>query len=429
VKIEARRTAWLTIASGLGRIPGFLIPVLVAALFGAGSETDAYFLAYNAVLLVGGTLAQSIELSIVPFAARELLHSEAAARRFLTGTAVRASAVAGGLWLVVVPVLIGGANAAVRWHVAGYAACFTPLVLLWCVASVHSGALVAERDIAAATGSMMWRGLGGLLGFALAPVGGGLWSVGVGLGAGELARTAWLRRRVFARARQHVPIDTTPRMSFPHAAAAIAASGFLLSAVPLIEKMLALRLGPGAASHLEYATRLLIVPAVVFDGALAPQLLAGWSRGVVAAGHTPSRRDVWTAVRPGLVIACGLAALLAGLAPQIVALLLHHGRFSVADATAVSRLLRLLAIGFVGSMGSLLVGQAYFATSRSKLFAVLTALRGVARLAVVLALLGSLGLMAFGVGFAVAEWGFLVALLIGVRAAPAASVTTRAVEA
>jgi peptidoglycan biosynthesis protein MviN/MurJ (putative lipid II flippase) len=112
------------------------------------------------------------------------------------------------------------------------------------------------------------------------------------------------------------------------------------------------------------------------------------------------------------LIAGALAAVLAALAPQIVALLLHHGRFSSADAAAVSMLLRLLAIGFVGSMGSLLVGQAYFATSRSKLFAALTALRGGVRVAIVVGLLGS-GLMAFGVGYAVAEWCFLAALLIG----------------
>ena len=66
MRVAFRRTAWLTTASVTGRLPGFLIPVLVAAVFGAGSQTDAYFLAYSAVLLLGGTLAQSVEVSIVP---------------------------------------------------------------------------------------------------------------------------------------------------------------------------------------------------------------------------------------------------------------------------------------------------------------------------------------------------------------------------
>jgi len=290
VKIGFRHTAWLTMASVTGRVPGFLIPVLVAAVFGAGSQTDAYFLAYGAVMLVGGTLAQGVEVSIVPYAARELLQSGDAGRRFLTGAAWRLSAVAAALWVIVVPVLATVAGATLRWQVAGYAACFTPLVLLWSAASVHAGALVAEHDIAAATGSMLWRGLGGLLGLALAPAGGGLWSVGLGLGFGELCRTIWLRRRVLARPSGPIAVQTVPAVPFRHAAAATIAAGVTLTLVPVVEKLLALRLGPGAASHLEYATRVLFVPGAVFDGALAPQLSAGWSRRVVTEGERPRGR-------------------------------------------------------------------------------------------------------------------------------------------
>ena len=429
MKIGFRHTAWLTTASVTGRIPGFLIPVLVAAVFGAGSQTDAYFLAYSAVLLVGGTLAQGVEVSIVPYAARELLQSGEAARRFLTSTALRLSVVAAGLWVVVVPVVAIVAGAALRWRVAVFAASFTPLVLLWSAASVHAGALVAERDIAAATGSMLCRGLGGLLGLALAPAGGGLWSVGLGLGFGELCRTVWLRRRVLARARAPIIVQTVPAVPFRHAVAATIAAGVVLTLVPVVEKLLALRLGPGAASHLEYATRVLMIPAVVFDGALAPQLLSGWSRRVVTQGRAPSRQEIWAAVRRGVLLAGVLAVLLAVFAPQLVAVLLRRGRFTAADAASVSALLRVLAIGFVGSMGVLLTAQAYFATSRNRLLAVVTVLRGGVRVAVAVALLPSLRLLAFGVGFAVAEWCCFAALLLGSRAATAPVLATERVEA
>ena len=61
------RALYLAFISAVARVPGFLIPLLIAAVFGAGQETDAYFLAYGAVFLTGGTLAQGIESAIVHF--------------------------------------------------------------------------------------------------------------------------------------------------------------------------------------------------------------------------------------------------------------------------------------------------------------------------------------------------------------------------
>ena len=429
MKFEPRRSIWLVLVSAAGRAPGFLIPVLIASFFGAGSDTDAYFLAYGTVLLVGGTLAQGIELSIVPFAARELRQSTASAKAFLTKTAVNLSLVAALLWLVVAPIVIASANSAVRSHVLVYAAWLTPFVLLMSAASVHGGALVAEHDIAASTGSVAWRGAGGLLGLLAGGATHHLWIVGLGLGAGELARVVWLRRRVLGKARELTAPETEPTAHFPRAALGIVTAGFLLGAVPVIEKLIALRLGPGAASDLEYASRLIVVPAVVFDGSLAPQLLAGWSERLVVHGRVPSRGDVWRAVLPGLGIAAAGAVLIVLLAPLLVTVVLHHGRFAAQDAVLVSRLLRLLAIGFIGSMGSLLACQAYFATSRSTLFAALTFCRGALRVSVGLALLSSVGLMAFGYGFAVAEWCFFFSLIAAFRPTRTRPLAVQRVEA
>ena len=71
-------------------------------------------------------------------------------------------------------------------------------------------------------------------------------------------------------------------------------AGIAGTLAPVIEKLLAVRLGPGSASHLEYATRVLIIPAVLFDGALAPLLLSRWSRAVTSPriiAHSALVRD------------------------------------------------------------------------------------------------------------------------------------------
>ena len=54
-----------------------------AAFFGAGHLTDAYFLAYGGVLLVGGTVGQPLEAAIVPFAAHALALGRGAANNFI----------------------------------------------------------------------------------------------------------------------------------------------------------------------------------------------------------------------------------------------------------------------------------------------------------------------------------------------------------
>src|SRR2546425_10386147 len=196
MRLSARRTSLLAVISVIGRAPGFLIPVLVAAVFGAGSQTDAYFIAYGAVLLIGGTLAQGVEVSIVPFAAREMLGSEGNAPAFLRSIALKVMAAGLALWVLTFPVLFFVSGASLRVGVIRYAACFTLLVVMWGWAAVYAGASVSRGRIGTATGSMLWRGAGGLLGLALAPIGAGLWGVGLGLGIGELCRAVWLRSQV-----------------------------------------------------------------------------------------------------------------------------------------------------------------------------------------------------------------------------------------
>lgn len=409
----ARRVLGLAGISALARIPGFLIPVLVGAAFGAGLYTDAYFLAYGAVLLVGGTLGQSIEGAIVPFAAREFAGAGGSAFAFFGRTGSRVTLVAGLVWLGVAPLVVLAAPAALRGDVARYVACFTPLLLLWGAASVYAGALVAHGDIAAATGSLLWRGAGGLAGLGLAPVGGGLAGVALGLGAGELCRLWWLRRRAGAKASWAGAAPAAAALgSFPHAAAALAFAGVAMAAVPVVEKLIATSLGPGSVSHLEYATRLLIIPAVLFDGALAPTLLARWSRAVAAEGRALSGSDVFRPLGKGLVLAAVCAGAMAALAPVVVSVLLEHGRFTADDAEVVARLLRVLCLGFVANMGAILVERAFLAAARNRVLAGLSLLRAALRVVTALSLLSSYGILAFGVGYAVAEWCYFAVLVL-----------------
>jgi putative peptidoglycan lipid II flippase len=406
--LGGRHAIYLSLVSAAARAPGFVIPLLIAALFGAGPHTDAYFLVYSAVLLIGGTLGQGVEVAIVPHAARVLREAAGAISGYLNSAARNAALAAAVAWIVAVPILFLVANPILKSDVLRYAIVFTPMVLLWCAAGVYSGTLISQWLIASATGSMLWRGVGALLGFALAPIGMGLGAVAIGLGAGEACRLWWLRRHVRAVIPATPGVAVLPDLSpLRRSAAAQVLAGSAGSVVPLVERLMAAGLGTGSISHLEYATRLLIIPTLFFDGALGPLLLARWTARLAGHEAAMAKRDVYRPVFKGILLAAACAVILALFALQFVRLVLGHGRFGAGDAMAVAGLLRILAIGFVGSMGALLLERLYLADARNQALAVLSIVRAAVRLITAWVLLSTKQLLAFGVGYSLAEWLYL----------------------
>jgi putative peptidoglycan lipid II flippase len=401
------RALYLAAISAVARVPGFLIPLMIAAVFGAGPETDAYFLAYGAVFLTGGTLAQGIESAIVHFSA-----SARSARGFEDGAARKIWWIALVVWVAVVPLVAIAAPSHLESSVIRFALLLTPLAVLWPVCAAYSGGLIARWRIGLASGSMLWRGAGALAGLAAALLGGGLLAIAAGLGAGELGRLIWLRSRLLrviapeSQGSQGIP-------GFGSAASAQVLAAATGASAPFIERILATTLGSGGVSMLEYAARLLIVPAVLFEGGLAPLLLARWSNDL-ASGKIPERREVVRAVGKGILLAAAIAGALALLAHPAVQLLLGHGRLSAGDVTAIANLLRLLAIGFVATMGALLLERFYLAHAKNRRLALLALMRVAVRIGVVVIVLPTMGLSGFAVGYAAAEWAYLLALAVNI---------------
>ncbi len=417
---SARRGLYLALVSAVARAPAFLVPILIAAFFGSGPRTDAYFIAYSAVLFLAGTLGMGVEQAIVPFAAREIHHREGSALRYLD-VAARGSAGAGlVVWLVCVPILVGLASPALRRPILEYAICFTPLTLAWCAAAAFSGALISQWEIARATGSMLWRGAGALAGIALVPLGGSLWGVALGLGAGEASRVWWLRHAL----RHNLPPDPAAQPAPPRelARAALAQTGATaaIGAAPLVERLMAVSLGVGAVSHLEFAMRLFSVAGVLFDGALVPLMLARWTAHVTMTGAAPPRRDALRVLGKGLGLAAVIAALLAWSAPLVVRLLLGHGRFTPADAFSVTRVLRALSFAYVVNMGASLLERHFIAAMRNRTLAALSLARAALRLTTAWLLLRSEGLLAFPIGFAVSDGIYLLVLALLITETPPA---------
>lgn len=421
--------ARLAAISAIAKGPGFLLPIVVAAFFGAGRATDQYFLAYAALLFVGGSIGQALEAAVVPYAATVLREGALHARERI-GHFVRRASLGGAAGAVVgflaltLGTSVSPSMRDSRVPTLLYYLLLAPAIVGWSASGIYSGALVAAMRLERSAIASAFRGLGALAGAVVAGIRGELYFLPIGLSLGELARAAWLRRqwRETSDGRNLQRADdarsVAPLEGFHRAATAQVAAQGLLAATPLVERLVAGAMFVAAISRLEYAYRLLMVCSVLFDGGIAPWLLARWSRqrsvGEFDARWSQVRRSLATAA----VLSAAIAAMLALMAPLIIQVLLQHGRFTATDGAAVTSLIRWYSIGFVANMVALCGERALLATARNLKFLQFGIIRATARLAAVAALAGTLGMMTFPAAFALSEGLYLTVVLATLRRAP-----------
>jgi putative peptidoglycan lipid II flippase len=417
--------ARLAAISALAKGPGFLLPIVVAAFFGAARTTDQYFLAYAALLFVGGSTGQALEAAVVPFAAVALREGATHARKRIGRFATRA--VAAGLVAAVVGIvaLWLGMSASAAMHESRRAALLhyallTPAIIGWAVSGVYSGALVAAQQFERSAVANAFRGLGALAGASVAGITHNIYFLPVGLSCGEALRVIWLRTSWRRAAAADIGLaddgtDAAPLGDFRRAATAQIAAQGLLAATPLIERLVAGAMVVAAISRLEYAYRLVMVCAVLFDGGVAPWLLARWSR-MRSIGRFDARwHEVARSIGFATVISAAIGTLLATLAPLIVRVLFLHGQFTIDDAIVVTSLIRWYSVGFVANMIVLCAERALLATARNRRFLELGIIRAFVRTAIVFLFAGSVGLRVFPLAFALSEITYLASVLLQFR--------------
>jgi putative peptidoglycan lipid II flippase len=412
------RIARVTALSGLARVPAFLVPVLMAALFGAGSDTDAYFLAYSALILV--SLGTGLELAVVPFAAKALRSGPARAREIIASYAREAfwwgcgAVAAGGVLLLTGVAMARQQNVDFRFTLAMFLL-LAPVAIATAVGGVYSGTLVSGWRLERVAVSNIFRGIGGLAGMAVATPLHQLWPIPLGLAAGEVGRMLWLK--AFARRLSDAAAEgaSAPTPTTFRKAAGYQASVQLLYAMPTLERLLIAAI-TGAISHIEYAYRIFTIATIGFDGGLAPWLLARWTNQHSDGELVANWRGVYRLVAMGGALALACGAGLSAFAPLIVRVLFQHGAFGPSDAEAVTTLLRWYLPAFICNMTSICLERLLLARGQNALFLRLGVLRAGVRLGTVLVLVPHLGAFALPAAMGAAEVVYLGASLFVTRA-------------
>ncbi len=450
----ARAALVTAVLSVAGSVLGLARDQALARLFGAGSETDAFLVAWTvpefaATLLIEDGLA----FALVPMFSLALARRAQGApgdpvRALVSSTLPRlalAFAAAGALVAVAAPVLVRALAPGLPDH--GLAVDCTRLtatcVVSFGLAGYCSAALRAHRRFLAPAAIYVAYNTGIITAMFLL---GGRWGVrsaAVGVAVGGVLMVAAQLPSLLGRLRRRdgepdtpdtpgtahdtpppsMPHDTRPPSTPPGTPPPSPADGarplalalfgtVLLFALcrqsqVLIERFLASGLPSGAISHLNYAQKVAQIPmtlSLMLCTVTFPVVARALADGDTERARDRVERDVALAA---CLVLLGAATVVA-CAPQIIHLLFQRGAFTAADTAATAGVMRVYALGLLGQTVVGALARSYFSAGRASWYPFGAMAVGVVATAVV-------GARAVG------PWG-----VTGIAAANAAGITVTA---
>ncbi|WLW54887.1 murein biosynthesis integral membrane protein MurJ [Streptomyces sp. YU58] len=427
----AKATLVTAVLSVAGAVLGLARDQALARLFGAGSETDAFLVAWTvpefaATLLIEDGMAFALVPAFSLALARRAQGAPGDPVRALVATTLPRLALA----FVAVSALIAGTAPYLVEALApglpdpALAVDCTRITAL-CVlgfglAGYSSAALRAHRRFVAPAAIYVAYNTGIITAMFVL---GGQWgvrsaAVGVAIGSGLMVAiqlpSVWRRLR-------HRAADQEPATEDAPAAGGADARTVTLTLVAtvllfalcrqsqvLIERFLASTLPAGAISHLNYAQKVAQIPmtlSLMLCTVTFPVVARALADGDTERARDRVERDLALAA---CLVLLGAATVIA-CAPQIIELLFQRGAFTAADTAATANVMRVYALGLLGQT---LVGclvRSYFSAGRPSWYPLATMAVGI------------IATSWIGV-WAVGPWG-----VSGIAAANAAGITVTAV--
>ncbi|MEP7305313.1 MAG: murein biosynthesis integral membrane protein MurJ [Acidobacteriota bacterium] len=414
------------------RILGLARDQVLAALFGAGNEMDAFIVAFRIPNLVRDLFAEgAMSAAFVPTFTRHLtLHGKTDAWRLannVLNTLLIVTGVIVALGMIFAPQLVADFApkfAAVPGKIeltVRITRVVLPFLVLVAVAAVMMGMLNSLQhfflpSLAPATFNVIM--IAGA--FALVPlmprVG---WppimAVAISSLVGGLAQvgTQWLplKREGFRYRALCDPRDAGLRQVL-----LLMGPGTLgLAATQVnifVSTLLATSQGTGAVSWLTYAFRIMYLPIGLFGVSIATAVLPAVSHHAAMEDRDAIRATVSRGI--GLMLMLNVPATLGlvVLATPIVRLLLEHGRFVAADTAPTAAALQLYAVGLVGYSAARIASPTFYALGQSRVPVLVSVGSIAANIVLSLVLVRSLGFRGLALGTSLAALGNGATLMV-----------------
>lgn len=427
----AASSATVSIYNGLGVLAGFALDAAVAAAFGVGAQTDAFFSAWRLPYLTTTVVTMTAASILVPLFTRDLTAGAAGASSELFSRILNAvvlfMALVSVLGIVLSPWLVGGlfgglpaeslALAISLSHILFLTVLFTgavevlrsylyahqifglPTAINFVRSVVTLAVLAAGLAIQAGAAVDDWQGLHILA-----------WGYVAGVAA-QLLVVGW---QAYRRTAVHwLPLFDLRNPRLRQAARlslAPTAGALVRQSINLAETAIASYLPPGSVTIISYANRITFVLSSVFLSSITTASTPVLSRDIAAERWPAVRQTVISALRLVAFLALPMGIGLAFLGVPVIRLLLERGRFTAEASQVTGAVLSLYALSIL-CLGYFRVVQAYFyAALKATLVLGLFAVNALVTIGLDIALAGVIGVRGIALGFSV---GSLAATTLG----------------
>ena len=425
------------LATLTSRVLGLVRETVLAALFGAGNDMDAYLVAFRIPNLTRDLFAEgAMSSAFVPTFTHELTHHGRPAGWRLANNvmttliiATTIVAVAGMVFARPLVEAYAGDFAAVPGKIdltVTLARVMLPFLAMVSAAAVMMGMLNSlHHYFVPALSPAMFNVASIVCAIGLVPL-----MPGVGLprvfalaiavllgGVGQLL-VQW--RALRGEGYRYRPMLNLREPSLMRVLLLMGPGTLGLAATQVnlfVNTQLATSQGTGAVSWLNYAFRLMYLPIGLFGVSIATAVLPQAARRA-AVGEIVALRDTVTRGL-ALMLAVNIPAMfgLIVLSEPIVRLLFEHGRFAPADTVATAHVLRLYAVGLVGYSMVRILSPVFYAIGRSRVPVVVSVVSIGVNLVLNLMLVRVMGVGGLALGTSIAAVLNAIVLLAIIRAA------------
>ena len=455
--VRLARSASLTGAATLtSRVLGLARDQVLAALFGAGNDMDAFIVAFRIPNLVRDLFAEgAMSAAFVPAFTRHLtLHGRPAAWRLGNNVlnalliVTAGLAVAGMIFARPLVTLYAGDFASVPGKLEltiRLTRVMLPFLTMVAVAAVAMGMLNSlHHYFVPALSPAMFNVATIVCAIVLVPLMTPLgWprimAIAIAALLGGLGQVLIQWRPLSHEGFRYAPVFEPSDKGLRDVVVLMGPGTIGLAATQVnifVNTLLATGQGTGAVSWLTYAFRLMYLPIGVFGVSIATAVLPAVSRHAAVEDLAGIRTTVSRGLAMMLMLNVPATLGLLVLARPIVELLFEHGRFVAADTDATAAALRLYAVGLVGYSAARIVSPTFYALRQSRI-AVAAAVAAIAANVVfsvsLVTVMGFRGLALGASIAALANGGVLVVLLrqrlAGIEGKRLAIVSTKIIAA
>jgi putative peptidoglycan lipid II flippase len=311
------------VGTGIGSLPGFVLPFALTWRLGAGRLTDAYFLALALAMFVSGVLGNVLEVNVLPAAIAYKRGGQHRLESFVRRTVAYAAGIACVSYVPVAAVGWAIVTSRHSWTKDEKSLCLTLIavfavyIVATAMTSVLDATLYALDGFFASTVSQCIRALLPLAFLVLTSrsTAGVLFTAAL-LAGGELLRAILLWQLARRRMRGLVADGSAIGPSRLLAASVPSAlSLFVVSASPLVDKIVASPLGAGSVTVLELGEKVFFVPFLALSSSIVLVAGARWAHLARDDFHELPRdfkRTLRLVVGLSCISAIGIALVVAG---------------------------------------------------------------------------------------------------------------------